>query len=327
MRDGSFGLAWAGGGAATVGCRQGAVSPGVMGKAVGWSFPVLRMTVLLLLGLATRGVGAGYLAYCGLADGYWQVHRDRLEGGACERVTGEGSDKRGLRGVSGTLDVMYRDNEGRLFRQEAVVGSKPRAMLAEFEVVKDFDLHPERGLLISSYAPNSTDSIRIWWASAAGKDRRLMVAEGKLNEMPRWGVGGGYYFVRANRGATRIWRGAMDGAGVELVFAEDGASTTDPAPSPDGKRLAYCRDDGAGMDLWVSGADGTGAARLHAGAGLEAEPCWSLDGREIFFASWDGRNFRIARIGVTGVGFAWVSPVGMDCRTPVFVAVNRTTSP
>jgi hypothetical protein len=285
------------------------------------------MTLGLTLGLISPGLGSGILAYSGLTDGYWQIHRDKPEGGGCVRLTGDEGDKRCLRAVPGSGDVLYRDNEGRLFRQAVALGSRPSAVLSQFEVVKDFDLHPVHGLLISSYAPNSTDSIRIWWATVEGGNRRLMVAETKLNEMPRWRGDGGYYFVRANRGETRIWRGSMDSARVDALFAEDGTSTTDPAPSPDGLRLAYCRDEGQGMDLWISAADGSGPIRLHGGAGLEAEPTWSLDGGQIYFASWDGRNFRVARIAPTGAGFAWVSPAGMDCRTPVVVAVPKTTSP
>jgi hypothetical protein len=261
-----------------------------------------------------------------MTGGYWQLHSDRLEGGDCIRLTHDESDKRSLRAVSGTSDVIYRDNEGRLFRQALVAGAKPVPLLPQFEVVKDFDLHPERGYLVSSYAPNSVDTIRIWWVPPDHSDRRLVVAEAKLNEMPRWHTERQFYFVRAHRGQTWIWRGFADAAPAAPVFASDEFITTDPAPSPDGRRLAYCRDEGEGrgFDLWVASEDGTGARRTTAGQGMEAEPCWSPDGNVVFFSSWDGRNFRIARIDVDGGGFAWISPEGMDCRTP---AVVRTSNP
>src|SRR5687767_14239844 len=55
-----------------------------------------------------------------------------------------------------------------------------------------------------------------------------------------------------------------------------------PAWSPDGTRLAYLWDAGAGWELWVVGRAGDGARRLSTGAVL-TQVDWSPDGVQVVF--------------------------------------------
>lgn len=64
------------------------------------------------------------------------------------------------------------------------------------------------------------------------------------------------------------------------------ARGTQPAWSPDGRRIAFVRDG----DIHVVGADGTGDRRLARGF----SPAWSPDGRTIAFS--DGRDIRTVRV-------------------------------
>lgn len=285
-----------------------------------------RLTRLAAIGCAASLLadGADRILFASLADGQWQVHSVLPDGSNRVQLTDDAGDKRGLRPIPGLPEVLYRNNEGLLFRLSARPASRPVPLLPGFEIIKDFDFHPTHGLLLSSYAANATDSIRIWWAAPDFSSKRLVVAEGKLNEMPRWHGSNALFFVRASRGQTRIGHARLDQASPADPFPNDPSLTTDPAPSPDSRHLAFCRDEGAGMDLWVAKPDGSNPRRIHAGAGLEAEPCWSPDGASICFTSWDQSHFRIARIRPDGTGFAWVTPPGMDCRTPAWISLTPT---
>src|SRR5262245_17029703 len=58
------------------------------------------------------------------------------------------------------------------------------------------------------------------------------------------------------------------------------ANAYEPAPSPDGKRIAIVRDG----DIWVMSRDGFGQRRITAGLREDFSPAWSADGRTIFFS-------------------------------------------
>jgi TolB protein len=75
------------------------------------------------------------------------------------------------------------------------------------------------------------------------------------------------------------------GTGTTLLGAG-----TDPAWSPDGKRIAFARlEDGHGH-LFVANADGTGAQRITDGSADDMEPAWSPDGSCIVFSSAHGTD-------------------------------------
>ena len=77
---------------------------------------------------------------------------------------------------------------------------------------------------------------------------------------------------------------------TQITFGE--AEHRGPAWSPDGAQLAFTRDrpgvaDYSLSDLWVAGADGTGARRLTEDAGRVCWPSWSPDGTALAFYATD----------------------------------------
>ena len=60
---------------------------------------------------------------------------------------------------------------------------------------------------------------------------------------------------------------------------------TEPAWSPDGKRLAFVRASGGHGHLFVANGDGTGAQQITDGPSDDGEPAWSPDGQHIVFCS------------------------------------------
>ncbi len=60
---------------------------------------------------------------------------------------------------------------------------------------------------------------------------------------------------------------------------------TEPAWSPDGKRLAFVREQDGHGHLFVASADGGGAQQVTYGPADDDQPSWSPDGRRIVFCS------------------------------------------
>jgi Tol biopolymer transport system component len=73
------------------------------------------------------------------------------------------------------------------------------------------------------------------------------------------------------------------------LLSED-ASVFQPAPSPDGTRLAFVSQPNGVSQIFAANADGSNARQLTHGPGHKTSPSWSPDGQQIVFSSGIGRN-------------------------------------
>ena len=83
----------------------------------------------------------------------------------------------------------------------------------------------------------------------------------------------------AVRGAARAVAVAVSGASVAIVAPPAGPANTDPAWSPDGRRIAFTRSG----DIYSIDSDGRAARRLTADARAECCASWSPDSRRLAF--------------------------------------------
>ncbi|MDZ7767232.1 MAG: hypothetical protein U5K00_22930 [Melioribacteraceae bacterium] len=70
------------------------------------------------------------------------------------------------------------------------------------------------------------------------------------------------------------------------VAASNTFFTTDPAPSPDGSKIAFSYEN----DIWIVGSSGGQAYRLTGMEGKESEPAYSPDGKWIAFTGRQDGN-------------------------------------
>jgi TolB protein len=74
------------------------------------------------------------------------------------------------------------------------------------------------------------------------------------------------------------------------------SSPTDPAPSPDGKRVAFA----ARGWLWLMDTETREARRLTRGSAVDSRPAWSPDGRSVAFIRDNSRDTSIWLVDVSG---------------------------
>jgi Tol biopolymer transport system component len=136
----------------------------------------------------------------------------------------------------------------------------------------------------------------------------------------RWAGGRIMYgaYLPSNDGEVATVR--TTGAGFR-VLTRDGYNEDDPSPSPDGKRVAFAKDDGNNFWLFTMRADGSGLRRLSPpGRRKDRAPVWSPDGKRIAFVAFarsgglavinaDGTGLHVLAKTVSGAHISW-SPDG-----------------
>jgi Tol biopolymer transport system component len=78
-----------------------------------------------------------------------------------------------------------------------------------------------------------------------------------------------------------------NGTGHRNLTRTPTAAEWSPTPSPDGRRIAYVRNEAMRSMIWVMNADGSGQRRLTSGGDREVWPQWSPDGRRLAYMVWD----------------------------------------
>jgi TolB protein len=121
-------------------------------------------------------------------------------------------------------------------------------------------------------------------------------------------------FVSSRDGDYAIFGLSADGDEHRLTKEKGDASSpvglfyqTDPAWSPDGRRIAFVSRRDGRSHVYVMRADGTGTRRLTDAAPDDVNPAWSADGRSIAFTRQADLNVvpsRGGKVRRVGSGFA-----------------------
>jgi TolB protein len=115
-----------------------------------------------------------------------------------------------------------------------------------------------------------------------------------------------------------IFASNVDGTARRPITALAGpVRASNPAFSPDGRRIAYGIETVTSRDIWTAGVDGAGAANLtNTPDSFEGRPNWSPDGQTIIFDSSDGMGFddlvKVRSNGTGGTVFSATPAVDED---------------
>ena len=161
------------------------------------------------------------------------------------------------------------------------------------------------------------NGMQVYLVDGSGQRRRLIPA-GQLVEtrMPRFARDGQTIFFTGRTSETYgIWRVGVDGTGLTLI-TPTASGFRAPAPSPDGTRIAYSRDDsmvvrtiGSGQDLAVGPA---GAFPVFSPEGDRV--AWLTNKGDVIVAKADGSSLKHFLPSINGgygtnSGLSWL-PTG-----------------
>jgi TolB protein len=86
-----------------------------------------------------------------------------------------------------------------------------------------------------------------------------------------------------------------------LTAGPSGALNVEPAPSPDGSKLAFSSDRSGHPMIWVMNTDGSNVHRVTYAGVYNSSPAWSPDGKRIAFAGFEKDHYDIFIMDADGL--------------------------
>ena len=116
-------------------------------------------------------------------------------------------------------------------------------------------------------------------------------------------------FISNRSGVYELWASASDGSNCVKLTKSVALFPGSPRWSPDGKMIVFDgRDEADNADIYSVPAEGGAVRRLTSETSIEARPCFSIDGRWVYFrsdTSGDRRYYRIPADGNSHPAGEW----------------------
>ena len=108
-------------------------------------------------------------------------------------------------------------------------------------------------------------------------------------------------FISNRSGVYEIWASASDGSNCVKLTKSVALFPGSPRWSPDGKMIVFDgRDEAGNADIYSVPAEGGAVRRLTSETSIEARPCFSTDGRWVYFRSDTSGERRYYRMPADG---------------------------
>ncbi|MGZ6972079.1 MAG: hypothetical protein ACXVID_10480, partial [Thermoanaerobaculia bacterium] len=134
------------------------------------------------------------------------------------------------------------------------------------------------------YGKNWGGNWEIYVIDLATGDRVNVSRSSAYDGAPSWSPDGLRIAFTSNRGgAQELWTVAPDGSGAKRLTRSEGAKPYNPEWSPDGREVLYYLEKGDNKDqIWILGADGTGATNVTHDEDHNIFPGWGPKGTLVF---------------------------------------------
>ena len=139
----------------------------------------------------------------------------------------------------------------------------------------------------------------LWWQPLGGKSPAQLTTGPGPDSSPSVARNGTIAFLNSRWRNTLIVVSLANGARTTLLT--DSSRLWGPVFSPDGKEIAYSRDEPNGLwHLWITQASGGEARQLTTGNVPEIYPRFTPDGNAVFFNTWGAEPLSLGRVPSNG---------------------------
>jgi Tol biopolymer transport system component len=169
-----------------------------------------------------------------------------------------------------------------------------------------------------AYISNEAGTNDVWIMDADGTNRHPVIQHEGSDNHVAWSRDGKSVLWSSDRDEkdADIWRFELATGQITQLTTAFGADIT-PAPSPDGKLIAFVsnrplhpetsgRWQDRDKDLWLMRDDGSCQARVTSNQGTDYCPCWSPDGRYVLYVSGkENQSMRLRLLDVADLVAAY----------------------
>jgi WD40-like Beta Propeller Repeat len=143
-----------------------------------------------------------------------------------------------------------------------------------------------------AFVRNDGGNRDIWTMNPDGSGQVRLTSDPASDRYPSWSPDGSAIAFRSNRRPSTsfdIWKMRADGSDAVQITADSvlwaESLETDPAWSPDGRKIAFVSDRDGNREIYLADADGSSSRRLTTNPATDQFPAWSPDGSKIAFGS------------------------------------------
>jgi Tol biopolymer transport system component len=143
-----------------------------------------------------------------------------------------------------------------------------------------------------AFVRNDGGNRDIWVMNPDGSGQVRLTSDPASDRFPNWSPDSSAIAFRSNRHPSTsfdIWKIRVDGSDVVRITSDSGlwgqSLESDPAWSPDGRKIAFVSDRDGNREIYVANADGSSPRRLTDNPATDQFPAWSPDSAKIAFGT------------------------------------------